>query len=98
MSKKSYNPVLSNYKFMDIIEHIFQQTGPVTATQISKSLDMAHGTVMSHLITAVERKWVKQVGDLYEPGLRIMGMYSVYKMGLANKIETLQRDLNTLEA
>ena len=93
----TYNPVMSNYKFITIIEHIFQQTGPVTATQISKSLEMPHGTVMSHLKPAVECKWIKQTGDLYEPGLRIMGMYSAYKLGLANKIESLQRDLNTLE-
>lgn len=98
MSKTTYNPVLSNYKFIDILEYIFQQTGPVTATQISKALDIPHGTVMSHLKPALERKWIKQTGDLYEPGLRIMGMYSAYKMGLVNKIDTLQRDLNTLEA
>jgi DNA-binding IclR family transcriptional regulator len=98
MSAKTYNPVQSNFKFIDLIEHIHQQTGPVTATQISRALGMPHATVMSHLITAVERKWVKQTGDLYEPGLRIVGMYSAYKMGLVNKIEALQRELNTLEA
>lgn len=98
MSSKTYNPVQSNYKFIDLIEHLHQQTGPVTATQISRALGMPHGTVMSHMVTAVERKWVKQAGDLYEPGLRIVGMYSAYKMGLQSKIDTLQSELKTLEA
>jgi len=98
MNGKSYNPVQSNYKFIDLMEFLFQQTGPVTATQISKGLEAPHATVMSHLKPAVERKWVKQTGDYYEPGLRIMGMYSAYKMGLQNKIDTLQRELNILEA
>lgn len=94
---KTYNPVQSNYKFIDIIEYMLQQTGPVSGTQIAKALDIAHGTVMSHLTTAVERKWVKSSGELYEPGLRLLGMYSAYKMGLASKIETLQSELNKLE-
>ena len=95
---KSYNPVQSDFKFIDIIEYLLQQTGPVSGTQIAKALDMAHGTVMSHLITALERKWIKQVnGELYEPGLRLMGMYSAYKVGLATRIDTLQGELNSLE-
>lgn len=97
MSAKTYNPVQSDYKFIDIIEYILQQTGPVSGAQISRALEIPHGTVMSHLTVALDRKWVKQTGDLYEPGLRLAGMYSAYKMGLINKIETLQRDLNTLE-
>lgn len=97
MTKKSYHSVMSNYKFIDIIEYIHQQTGPVTATQISRALSMPHGTVMSHLTPALERKWVRQTGDLYEPGLRIVGMYSAYKMGLTGKIDKLQTELNSLE-
>lgn len=97
MNGKTYHAVMSNYKFIDIIENIHQQDGPVTATQISRALRMPHGTVMSHLVTAVERKWVRQVGDLYEPGLRIVGMYCAYKMGLQTKIDRLQNELNSLE-
>lgn len=98
MSAKSYNPVQSDHKFIDLIEYILQQTGPVSGTAIAKGLGAPHGTVMSHLIVAVDRKWVKQTGDLYESGLRLMGMYSAYKMGVVAKIDTLQRDLSKLEA
>jgi DNA-binding IclR family transcriptional regulator len=98
MAAKTYNPVQSSHKFVDIIEYLFQQPGPVTGTQIAKALEAPHATVMSHLIVALERKWVRQVGELYEPGLRLMGMYSAYKMGLQTKLDELQRDLNTLEA
>lgn len=95
---KTYNPVQSDYKFIEIIEHLFQQPGPVSGSQIAKDLGMSHGTVMSHLQPALERKWIKQAGVLYEPGLRLMGMYSAYKMGLVTKIDTLQRELHSLEA
>jgi DNA-binding IclR family transcriptional regulator len=98
MKGKSYNPVQSNYKYMDILEYLHQQTGPVTATQIARALEIPHGTVMSHLKPAVERKWVKQTGDLFEPGLRIVGMYSAYKLGLQSRIDTLQSELKSLEA
>lgn len=98
MSGKSYNPVQSDHKFIDIVEYLLQQTAPISGAAIAKALDMPHGTVMSHLIVALDRKWVRQTGELYEPGLRLMGMYSAYKMGIINKIDTLQRELNVLEA
>lgn len=98
MSAKTYNPVQSDFKFVDIIEYILQQTGAVSGTAIAKGIGMAHASAMSHLIVACDRKWVKEQNGLYEPGLRLMGMYSAYKMGLVNKIESLQRELNTLEA
>jgi DNA-binding IclR family transcriptional regulator len=98
MAAKTYNPVQSNYKFIDILEYILQQTAPVSGAQVARALDMPHATVMSQLQPAVERKWVKVTNELFEPGLRLMGMYSAYKMGLVNKIDTLKRELNTLEA
>lgn len=98
MSAKSYNPVQSDYKFIDIIEYMLQQTGPVSGTQIAKALGIPHPTVMSHMVVALDRKWIKHAtGELYEPGLRLMGMYSAYKVGLANRIDTLQSELNKLE-
>lgn len=98
MSGKSYTPVQSDYKFIDIIEHLLQQTGPVTGTQIAKALGLPHPTVMSHLVVAVDRKWVKTSGDLYEPGLRLMGMYSAYKMGLIGQRDDLDKKIALLEA
>jgi DNA-binding IclR family transcriptional regulator len=98
MAAKTYNPVQSNYKFIDIIEYILQQTAPVSGTQIAKALDMAHGTVMSHLQPMVERKWVKLVGEQFEPGLRLMGMYSAYKMGLIDQRDALDKKIELLEA
>lgn len=95
---KTYNPVQSDFKFIDIIEFLMQQTGPVSGAAIGRALDMPHGTVMSHLTVALDRKWVRQTGELYEPGIRLAGMYSAYKMGLQQRVESLQDDLKTLEA
>lgn len=98
MAAKSYNPVQSDHKFIDIIEYLLQQTGPVSGAQIAKALDMPYGTVMSHMMPALDRKWIKAAGELYEPGLRLMGMYSAYKMGLVNQRDELDKKLDQLEA
>lgn len=98
MAAKTYTPVMSDYKFIDIIEYLHQQTGPVSGAQIARALEIPHATVMSHMTVALERKWARVSNDMYEPGLRLAGMYSAYKMGLVGKIDTLQRDLITLEA
>lgn len=95
---KSYNPVQSDHKFIDIVEHLLQQTGPVTGSSIARALGIPHGTVMSHLVVALERKWVRQTGELYEPGLRLMGMYSAYKMGTIGQRDALDRKIALLEA
>jgi len=95
--KKTYTPVQSNYKFMDIVEFLHQQTGPVSGTAIAKALDLPHGTVMSHLQTAIERKWVRQVGEVYEAGPRLSGMYAAYLQGLKDKKVSIEREITKLE-
>jgi DNA-binding IclR family transcriptional regulator len=97
VKNKTYNPVQSNYKFIDIIEFLHQQMGPVSGSSIAKALDLPHGTVMSHLQTAVERKWVRMVGDLYEAGPRISGMYAAYLQGLKDRKTSIEREITTLE-
>lgn len=98
MASKTYNPVQSDYKFIDIIEYLHQQNGPVSGAQIARGLDIPHATVMSHLTVALDRKWVRVSNDMYEPGIRLAGMYSAYKMGLVGKMDALQTELNQLEA
>lgn len=96
--KKSYTPVEADNKLIDIVEFLFQQTRPVQAKEISEGTGYAHGTVMSHLIVLLERKWVRMEGERYEIGPRVPGMYSAYKMGLEHKIAKLRDELNLLEA
>lgn len=98
MAKKTYNPVQSNYKFIDIIEFLHQQVTPVSGAQIARALDIPHGTVMSQLQPAIERKWVRSVGELYEAGPRISGMYAAYLQGLKDKRSSIDRELRDLEA
>jgi DNA-binding IclR family transcriptional regulator len=97
MAKKSYHPVQSDYKFIDIIEFLHQQVAPVSGSQIARALDMSHGTVMTHLTPALERKWVRQVGEVYEAGPRISGMYAAYLQGLKDKKAGIEREINKLE-
>jgi len=95
--KKTYTPVQSNYKFIDIIEFLHQQTGPVSGTAIGKALDLPHGTVMSHLQTAIERRWVRQVGELFEAGPRISGLYAAYLQGLKDRKVSIEKEISLLE-
>lgn len=97
MSAKSYTPVQSDHKFIDIIEFLHQQTGPVSATAISKALGLPHGTVMSHLVVALERKWARMNGDAYEPGARISAIYAVYLQGLKDRRNGIDREIQQLE-
>lgn len=94
---KSYTQIVSDHKLIDIVEYLHQQPRAVSAAEISRTLGMAHGTVMSHLATLLERKWVRMDGDRYESGVRIAGMYAAYKTGLEQKIVVLQRELKSLE-
>ena len=98
MAKSSYTRIASLDKTIDIIEYLHQQGGPVTAADIARALAMQHATVMSHLATLLDRKWLRMDGDRYEPGPRLAGMYSAYKMGIENKISALSRELKSLEA
>ena len=95
---KSYSRIQSDMKLIEIVEYLLQQTEPKSGADIARALGMPHGTVMSHLASLLDAKWVKPAGAAYEPGLRLMGMYSAYKLGLVGKIDALQRELNTLEA
>jgi len=97
MSKKTYNPVQSDHKFIDIIEFLHQQTAPVSAASISRALDLPHATVMSHMVVALERKWVRMNGEAYESGSRISGMYAVYLQGLKDRRTDIDREIRQLE-
>lgn len=97
MTRKTYNAVQSNYKFIDIMEFLHQQMGPVSGTAIAKALDLPHGTVMSHLQPAIERKWVRVTGELFEAGGRISGLYAAYLQGLKDRKVSIEREITTLE-
>jgi len=97
MAPKTYTPVKSDEKFIDIIEFLHQQTGPVSAASISRSLDIPHGTVMSHMVVALERKWARMNGEAYESGSRISGMYAVYLQGLKDRRTDIDREIQQLE-
>lgn len=94
---KTYTPVQSDHKFIDIIEYLHQQTGPISATAISSGLGIPHATVMSHLVVALERKWVRMSGSAYESGSRISGMYAVYLQGLKDRRCDIDREITLLE-
>jgi len=97
MAPKTYNPVQSDHKLIDIVEHLHQQTGPVTANSIALALGIPHPTVMSHMVVLLERKWVRMNGPLYESGSRISGMYAIYLQGLKDRRAELSREIQQLE-
>jgi DNA-binding IclR family transcriptional regulator len=97
MATKTYNPVQSDHKFIDIIEFLHQQTAPVSAAAISRALNIPHATIMSHMIVALERKWARMNGEAYESGSRISGMYAVYLQGLKDRRSDISGEIEQLE-
>lgn len=97
MSAKTYNPVQSDHKFIDIVEFLHQQTGPVSAAAISRALDIPYGTIMSHMVVALDRKWARMNGEGYESGSRISGIYAVYLQGLKDRRSDINREIQQLE-
>lgn len=98
MAKTTDKRIGAAEKIIDLMEFLFAQPEPLTLPEIASGLGEPSGTVRCYLFTALDRKWVKQVGNCFEPGSRIPGMYAAYKMGIEHKINTLQRDLTALEA
>jgi len=95
---KSYTRIQSDMKLIEIVEHLLRQNEPQAGMDIARALEMPYGTVMSHLASLIDAKWIAPTGGNYEPGPRLMGMYSAYKMGMQSKLEKIQTELNTLEA
>ncbi|WP_027390879.1 helix-turn-helix domain-containing protein [Chrysiogenes arsenatis] len=96
MAQKTYTPVMSSYKLIDIMEFLHQQSTAVSAAEIARGLELPHGTVMSHLSVLLERKWVRMSGALYEPGNRISALYAAYVQALKHKRHTLDGEIATL--
>jgi DNA-binding IclR family transcriptional regulator len=94
---KSYTRIQSDMKLIEIVEHLLRQIEPQAGMDIARALEMPYGTVMSHLASLMDAKWVAPEGGNYAPGSRLMGMYSAYKTGLRAKIEKTQTELNNLE-
>lgn len=94
----SYTRIQSDMKLIEIVEHLLRQIEPQAGMDIARALDMPYGTVMSHLASLMDAKWVAPSGGNYAPGPRLMGMYSAYKMGLQAQLSKIQTELNTLEA
>jgi len=97
MSKKSYHPVQSDFKYMDILEFLFSQISPVSAGEIGRALGMDVNTAMNHIQAGVDYKWIRSVGTLYEPGPRMAGLYAAYLQGLKDRKAAIDREISTLE-
>lgn len=95
---KSYTRIQSDMKLIEIVEYLHTQIEPQAGMDIARALSMPYGTVMSHLASLIDAKWVRPAGGNYEPGPRLMGMYSAYKLGMQAKLEKIQTELNHLEA
>ncbi|HPL64828.1 MAG TPA: helix-turn-helix domain-containing protein [Syntrophales bacterium] len=95
---KSYTRIQSDMKLIEIVEYLLTQLDPQSGADIARALGMPHATVMSHLASLIDAKWVVPAGGNYEPGPRLMGMYSAYKLGLQGKRDKIQSELDALEA
>lgn len=97
MARTSDRQPKSGERLIEVMEYLLQQNEPASATDVARGVGEAVGTVRCYLALLVDRKWARMSGLLYEPGPRIPGMWAAYRIGLENKIETLQRELQSTE-
>lgn len=94
---KSYKRIASDMKLIEIVEFLHQQIEPVSASDLVRALGMPHATVMSHMASLMDARWIKITGGNYEIGPRLPGLFAAYTRGLREKVATLQTELTSLE-
>lgn len=94
----SYTEIKSDDKYMDVIECIVMTNSAQTGTEIARAVGQDFNTAMCHIKMGVRRKWIAQVGDKYEPGNRLLGIYAARLRALKDERDSLDRKIAALEA
>lgn len=97
MSEKSYKRVAAVSTAINVLKHLAEQREPVSGQQIAEALGAPYGTVMCHLVTLNEHRFVRQIGDAWELDMGIGVIWARYKAQLEGKIEALSSQLRLLE-
>lgn len=96
MAGNSYRTIDAVRKAMGILEFFAHQKEPVTGAEIAQAVNIAVGTVMCHLATLEETRFVRRIGDRYELGMGAALIWARFKSNLEADIERKKRDLESI--
>lgn len=94
----SYRRIEAVRVSVGILRHLSEQKGPIGSQDISRAIDMPHGTVMCHLATMEDEGLVRCVGGAWELGLGLSLFWARYKSKAEDQIHRLQSELQQLGA
>lgn len=98
MAKESSYTRIGTYKITNqILMFLSEQKMPVTPQEIVLAVDLPLGTVMSHIATMEDIRWVRRIGNTYELDMAIALFWARKKAVLAGRIARDTDELTKLE-
>lgn len=83
---------------INVLRFLADQKEPVSGQDISRSLEMPHGTVMCHLATLEEERLVRSVGGAWELDMGLAMFWARKKAMLESRIANDTKNLNQMGA
>ena len=81
-----------------ILEFIANAKGPVSGQAVAEGLGVAHGTVMCHLVTLEDRRFLVRLGgDHFELGTAVANLWARKKTQLESAREKIDRELQSIQ-
>jgi DNA-binding IclR family transcriptional regulator len=94
----SYNRIAAIKVTVSILRYLADQKQAVSGQDVSRAVDVPHGTVMCHLATLEDEHLVRSVGGAWELDMGLALFWARKKAQLQGTIERATDELNRLEA
>lgn len=96
MSSTSYRRIDAVDLACQVIEFLAGQKEPVAGQAVAAALGKPHATVMCHLVTLEDRRFVRRIGDGYELGFALALFWARKKSQLEATRERIDRELQSI--
>ena len=95
MSAGSQGKTLS--KAIEVIEALSANRSPMSLADISKATDINKNAVLRIVNTLVLHKWLRKIGEHYEPDHGLAAIWSRYKANVEFELSRLDTENTELE-
>jgi DNA-binding IclR family transcriptional regulator len=79
-----------------ILEFLAHQRDPVTGQEVARAVDVPHATVMCHLVTLEDVRFIRRVGDGYELGMQLSLFWARKQSRLQAQRDLIDRHLEAI--
>lgn len=93
----SYRRIEAVRGTVKILRFLAEQKEAVSGQEIARAVDMPHGTVMCHLATLEDERFVRSVGGAWELDMGLALFWARHKAQLAGRIARDMENLRQLE-